>query len=107
MGGAIKSFYCLRVAGMCLIALLNAILISGGVLCQREMFLRVWLYLHHITLIGQLHLFIVYLVVRKMYAECLLTLVCMAWTGVFIFVVIKCLHHLKKRPIDALPLLLE
>lgn len=89
---------------MCLLVLTNLILV-GGVVWQRGALLKVWICVHLILVIGQLHVFIVYML-QRLYTECLITLVSTLWIALFIYAVYKCLQLMEKQFLsNDLPLL--
>lgn len=81
---------------MCLLVVINWSLI-GGIVFQRAILLRIWIFTHYLVLIGLLHLIIVYLWVRKMYEDCLITLMCTLWTVIFIWIVQKCAQYMEQQ----------
>lgn len=88
---------------MCLLVLANLILV-GGILYRRSVLLKSWIVVHLIVIIGQLHVFIVY-VLRKMYTQCLLTLASSLWIALFIVVVYKCVQLMEQHKSNDVPLL--
>lgn len=101
--GFFFSWHCIQISGMCLLVLANSILV-GGILYRRSVLLKSWIVVHLIVIIGQLHVFIVY-VLRKMYTECLLTLASSLWTAMFIVVVYKCVQLMEQHKSNDVPLL--
>lgn len=101
-------FPCVLVVGMCLLVLINLAIIFG-VIAQRVVLLRIWSYVNYLVLIVNLHFFLVDLLVRRRYQDCLITSCCILWVSLYVFIVRKYLLVLeeeKKNAIDV-PLLVN
>lgn len=93
------------VTGMIVLVLSN-VLLMRGLIVRQTILLKSWLCLHLIVAIGQLHMFIVYLLIRQRYPECLVTLACLFWLALFLTVVYKFIIDIETTRSD-LPLLAE
>lgn len=102
--GLFFSWHCILISLLGLLVLNNLFLI-GGVICSKLIWMKAWTLAQLIVLIGQLHVIIVDLLVRKMYADCLMILLCSVWTVLFVLIVYKCIQYMEERQMNEAPLL--